>query len=291
LPLCFSSFQFLKRNSRPVVNSEDKNFSDQSVEDTIVDMEVVLNPDLQPLTYFDFQIPDERLKPETNYELVQNNSVPLCFNSFQFLKKNLEYMLKDKHTENQEVSVEPMQQSFQFLQDPISDVLDDLGCQSHFPSSSHGIKSCYDIDMIRQATSLSFSAEVTLQNPSEKLQPCQEVHEDANSTTIASNHEVELVKFEYQGTGQFYLDPIVTYMEKFFTGEPQSISGITLVLQDCRGLCCKDQSCFQQWPLHFAVLNLWTKGQAAFFTVLTSSQAVLWSQQLLDWLHWHFCII
>ena len=82
LPLCFSSFQFLKRKSRPVVNSEDINFSNQSVEDTTVDMEVVLNPDLQPLTYFDFQIPDERLKPETNYELVQNNYVPLCFNSF-----------------------------------------------------------------------------------------------------------------------------------------------------------------------------------------------------------------
>jgi hypothetical protein len=115
LPLCFSSFQFLKRNSRPVVNSEDKNSSDQSVDDAIKDMEVVLNPESQPLTYIDFQILDESLEPETNYELIQNNSVPLCFNSFHFLKKNLEYMLKDKYTENQEVSVEPMQQSVQFL--------------------------------------------------------------------------------------------------------------------------------------------------------------------------------
>ena len=88
----------MKRNSRPIVNSEDIKFSDQSVEDAIVDMEVVLNPELQPLTYFDFQIPDERLKPETNYELIQSNYVPLCFNSFQFLKKNLEYMLKDEQT-------------------------------------------------------------------------------------------------------------------------------------------------------------------------------------------------
>jgi hypothetical protein len=86
-------------------------------------------------------------------------------------------------------------------------VLDDLCCQSLFPSSSYGIKSCYDIDMIRQSASLSFSAEVTFQNPSEKLQPCQEVHEDANSITTTSNHEVELVKFEYQVIGQVYLDP------------------------------------------------------------------------------------
>ena len=37
LPLCFSSFQILKRNSRPVVNSEDKKFSNQPVEDAIGD--------------------------------------------------------------------------------------------------------------------------------------------------------------------------------------------------------------------------------------------------------------
>jgi hypothetical protein len=170
-------------------------------------------------------------------------------------------------------------------------MLDRLCFQSQFSFTPNDFKNCYDMDMIRQSATGVCSTEVSFQNPSENLQPCQEVHEDANSTTIASNHEVELVKFEYQGTGQFYLDPIVTYMEKFFTREPQSISGITLVLQDCRGLCCKDQSCFQQWPLHFAVLNLWTKGQVAFFTMLTSSQAVHWSQQLLDWLHWHFCII
>ena len=94
-----------------------------------------------------------------------------------------------------------------------------------------------------------------------------------------------------QGTCHFYLDPIATYMENFFTVEPQSISDITFVLKYCQGLCYKDQSCFQQWSLHFAVLNLWEKGQAALFTVLTISQAVHWSQQLLDWLHWHFCII
>jgi hypothetical protein len=227
-------------------------------------VEVVLNPELQPFTYFDFQISDERLKPEANYELIQNNSVPLCFNSFQFLKKNLEYMLKDKYTENQEVAVEPMQQSVQFLQDPISDVLDDLCCQSLFPSSSHGIKSCYDRDMIRQSTTGVCSAEASFQNPSEKLQPCQEMHEDENNIDTVPEHVAHLAESKNQGTCHFYLDPIATYMENFFTVEPQSISGSTFVLQDCRGLYGKYQSCFQQWPLHFAVLNLWAKGQAAF---------------------------
>jgi hypothetical protein len=109
LPLCFPSFQFLRRNCKQVGIGKEGGCFDQLGEDASVDVEAVLNLELQPFTYFDFQISDERLKPEVNYELIQNNYVPLCFNSFQFLKKNLEYMLKDKCTENQEVAVEPMQ--------------------------------------------------------------------------------------------------------------------------------------------------------------------------------------
>jgi hypothetical protein len=170
-------------------------------------------------------------------------------------------------------------------------VLDDWCCQSLPPSSSYGIKRCYDIDMIRQSASLSFPAEVTLQSPSEQLQPCQEMHEDENNIDTVPEHVAYLAESKNQGTCHFYLDPIDTYMENFFTVEPQSISDSTFVLQDCRGLYGKYQSRFQQWPLHFAVLSLWAKGQAVLFTVLTSSQTVLWSQQLLDWLHWHYCII
>jgi len=82
LPLCFSSFQFLRGNCKQVVNSREGECSDQLGEDASVDVEAILNLELQPFTYFDFQISDERLKPEANYELIQNNSVPLCFNSF-----------------------------------------------------------------------------------------------------------------------------------------------------------------------------------------------------------------
>ena len=166
-------------------------------------------------------------------------------------------MLEDKHTEKKELLVEPMQQSFQFLQDPISDVLDYLCCQSHFLSCSYGMKICYDIDMIRQSTPLSFSAEVSLQSPSENLQPYQEFFEDLDSIDTVLDHVVDLAKFKNQGTSQFYLDPIVTYMEKIFTVEPQSISGITFVLHDCRGLCCKDHTGNQSlMPLQALVLML-----------------------------------
>jgi hypothetical protein len=109
LPLCFSSFQFLKRNSRLVVNSEDRNSSDQSVDDAIKDMEVVQNPELLPFTYSDFQISNESLKPETNCELIQNNSVPLRFNSFQILKETLGQVLKDEYKNRKKFSFESMQ--------------------------------------------------------------------------------------------------------------------------------------------------------------------------------------
>ena len=51
--------------------------------------------------------------------------------------------------------------------------------------------------MIRQSTKGVCSTKVSFQNRAENLQPCQEVHEDANNITTTSNHEVELVKFEY----------------------------------------------------------------------------------------------
>jgi hypothetical protein len=159
------------------------------------------------------------------------------------LKGNLGQILDEDHRVSHEMSAEQIPQSSKIFYDPIANMMDRLCFQSQFSFTPNDFKNCYDMDMIRQSATGVCSTEVSFQNPLENLQPCQEVHEDANSTTIASNHEVELVKFEYQGTGQFYLDPIATYMEKCCTIEPQSISRVTFVLRDCRGLHCKYQSC------------------------------------------------
>jgi hypothetical protein len=94
-------FKFLRENHKQIVDSKDEECSDHSVEDVIDDMEVVLDPNLQPLSYIDFQIPDE---------LMHYNSIPLTFNSFQFLKKIFNHVMDDKHTENQEFVLEPMKQ-------------------------------------------------------------------------------------------------------------------------------------------------------------------------------------
>jgi hypothetical protein len=69
MPLCFSSFQILREKYTQVVDSKYQECFDHSVEDVIEDMEVVLDPELQPLSYIDFQIPNESLEPKTDYEL------------------------------------------------------------------------------------------------------------------------------------------------------------------------------------------------------------------------------
>ena len=146
----FLFFQFLRGNCKQVVNSREGEFSDQLGEDVSVDVEAILNPELQHFTYSDFQIPNESLKPETNCELIQNNSVPLCFNSFQILKETLGKELKYKYIKGQEISFESMQQSCQSFQDPIVDRLDGLCGQNHSSFTSHELKRCYDIDMNKQ---------------------------------------------------------------------------------------------------------------------------------------------
>jgi hypothetical protein len=102
---------------------------------------------------------------------------------------------------------EPIPQSSEIFYDPIADFLDNVCFQSQFSFTPNVFKNCYDMDMIRQSATGVCSAEASFQNPSEKLQPCQEVHEDANNITTTSNHEVELVEFEHQEIGQVYHDP------------------------------------------------------------------------------------
>ena len=113
-----------------------------------------------------------------NYELIQNNSVPLCFNSFRILKKNFGQVLKDEYRNKQEISFESIQQSCQSFQDPIVDQLDGLCGQNHSSFTSHETKRCYDIDMVRQSDSMFFAAEMSCQKPSEHPQSYEEVLKD-----------------------------------------------------------------------------------------------------------------
>jgi hypothetical protein len=90
------------------VNSEDKYFYDELVEDVIDDMGSILNPKSQSLFSLDFQSSDGSPELETRLEIVECNYVPLDYNSFQILE-TLEQVLKDKNIKSQEISFESMQ--------------------------------------------------------------------------------------------------------------------------------------------------------------------------------------
>ena len=109
------------------------------------------------------------------------------------------------------------------------DQLDGLCGQNNSSFTIHELKSCYDLDMVKQSTSQSSSTIVLLLNLSEQLHPYQRLHVDAKIINTMPKHISHLDESKNQGMGHFYLDTIATYMEKFFTVEPQSISGITFV--------------------------------------------------------------
>jgi hypothetical protein len=69
------------------------------------------------------------------------------------------------------------------------------------------------------------------------------------------------------------IDPIADYMEVH----------VSLSFQTC--ILYKDQIC-QQFPFHITR----THNQGILRISLTSNQVVHLFLQLLDWLHWHFCI-
>jgi hypothetical protein len=189
LPLCFSLFQFLrgiyKQAYQQVVNGRNGEFFDESVENVICDMEDVLVLELQPLSYIDFQTTDE---------LIQHNFVPLSFGSFHFLKKNVANISEastGKHKENYEVSLEPMQESSQFFQDPVANILDDLCSQCLVPLASYELKSSYDKNLIRQPDSLSCSIGVSLQSSLENLQLNQKLYDDIGNICAIPNYDLE----------------------------------------------------------------------------------------------------
>ena len=89
-----------------------------------------------------------------------------------------------------------MQQTSQFLQDPIVDVLDNLCRQSHVSFSSYGLKSDYDIDMIEQSLSWSGSTGVSFQSSSENLHSNQNLHNNIDNIYTLPSLGFEVVEFE-----------------------------------------------------------------------------------------------
>ena len=129
---------------------------------------------------------------------MHHNFIPLSFDSFQFLKKNVSNLSEartGKLIENHVASLESLhnklQESSQFLQDPITDVLDDLCSQSPFPLADYEPTNIYDKNLIMQLTSLSCSVGVSLQISYENLQ----LYADVDSICAIPNYDLEFAEY------------------------------------------------------------------------------------------------
>ena len=76
--------------------------SPEMVEEIICDVESSLALDLQPPDSIEFQIANEGLEVETYDQMMQDDFVPLCFESFQFLKNNFHNISKGKDEQSVE---------------------------------------------------------------------------------------------------------------------------------------------------------------------------------------------
>ena len=115
---------------------------------------------------------------------MQDEFVPLWFKTFQFLKKPFHNISKEKdeqpiecHAVSLKLIENRLQQSLQAFHDPIANVLDDICSKIPSPLANYELEKNVDINLIRQLTSLSCSAGVSLQSSYQDLQTYQESNE------------------------------------------------------------------------------------------------------------------
>ena len=107
---------------------------------------------MQPPNAIDCQVADEDMEAGINDQMMQDDSVPFCFESFQSLKGRLHSKSSNEQlVENQVISSKPIengfQQSFQVFHDPIANVLDDVCSQSLSPLTTCEFETCADIKL------------------------------------------------------------------------------------------------------------------------------------------------
>ena len=144
LPLCFESFQFLRgklhsksANEKLVGNQQSLNFNvedetDGEIFEQVVNKksspkmidEIILDtePNVQPPNTIQGLITDEGEAAKIHDLMMQEDSVPSCYEAFQFIRKNLRNISKEKDEQPigcHIVSTDTSQQSPQIFDDPL----------------------------------------------------------------------------------------------------------------------------------------------------------------------------
>ena len=64
---------------------------------------------------------------------------------------------------------------------------------------------------------------------------------DTDGICALWDHRFEMYKFEYQGIGHVYHDPIAIYMEELFFSEFPLIPKVSMIVHSPKALCCVDR--------------------------------------------------
>ena len=107
MPFCFDSCQFIRDNFHAIRNQLSPSLDLNHLESNENLVQDLSYPELQPLNAFDCQVADEGMEVDTYDQMIQEGSLPFCFESFQFLKGRLHSKSSNEQpiTNQQSISV------------------------------------------------------------------------------------------------------------------------------------------------------------------------------------------
>ena len=185
-------------NEQPIRNQQSLSVDVEDETDNEI-LEQLVASDLQPSNAIEGQITDEGVVAEIYELMMQENSVPFCFEAFQFLKQNPRNISKVKdeqpvgcHT----VSMDTLQQSSQVCDDLIAHVLDDVCCKKFPPLANHVPENNVDDNLIQKFPSLSCLTDFLLQSSHQGLQSYEEINK--GDFCSVWNQQRSLVFHEFQ---------------------------------------------------------------------------------------------
>lgn len=124
LPFCSASFQFIRDNFHAIRNQFSTSLDMDHLEGNENHVQDFSYPKLQPLNAIIYEVTYEDLEIGLYDQIMQDDSVPFYFESFQFLKGNLHSISSNEQPiGNHVISSEPitngLQQTIQVFHDPI----------------------------------------------------------------------------------------------------------------------------------------------------------------------------
>jgi len=109
LPFCFSLFQFIRDNYHAIRNQMSTSLDINCLEGNKIFVQDFSYLDLQHQNAIECQVAEEELEAGTYDQMIQDDSLPLCFQSFQFLKEKWYKIFNEKEEELVEIYEVPFE--------------------------------------------------------------------------------------------------------------------------------------------------------------------------------------